>query len=273
LIQEAIMTSTAALTVCELKVDLQIQNYFKLYKKIGYSTFYPYTFRMFNPYQAVLISKKLNPPAPLTKNDELHLINLLIELKFEADFVFVNIGSRTCDFFEFRPTFDLNAQIHMPGIQTTIYRDNCSRVQLKCNRSWFVHCMMAYIGPNGSATLPVYLQIKNFMPKNSVTSDEYTNLLSDDGPTDPKYDWKLKKTACSVFIISDPKLFVKSKDGNKAAQEKNVQTKKRKLPLENTLDDVEVITIDSDSDDDEEIKKDVKLRSKCNVVLERYHGK
>jgi hypothetical protein len=195
--------SVTTMSVSELKVDLKIKKYFSCSRKFGHSIFFPFTYRMNKSYEEVVfVSNKLIPPVPTSQDEELHLMNLMFEVQFQENFVFVRISSRTVDPFEYRPTFDLNAQIHMPRVETLRYKDNCSRVQLKMHRSWFEYFIMAYITSEGTVSLPVHFQIINFLPKNSVSLEEYEALLTN--KVDEKYDWKLKEQACSVFLLRPP---------------------------------------------------------------------
>jgi hypothetical protein len=187
-------------SLCEQKVDLKIKDYFSYYRKFGHSIFFPFTFHMDKSYQeATLVSQKLKVPASWNEDEELFLINLIFEVQFQENYVLVNIGSRTVNLFELRPTFDLDAQIVMPGVETLVYKDNCSRVQLKILRGWFECCIMAYLASDGSVKLPVHFQIKNFSPKNSVSLEEYEAHLGMRSFHE-KYDWKLKRNACSVSL-------------------------------------------------------------------------
>jgi hypothetical protein len=148
------------MSVCEATVDLNIKDYSSCYRKFGHSLFFPFTFYVNKS------SGKLKLTALLAPSNQVKefVVNLMFEVVFTEKSVFVNVVSKIVNTV---PSFDLNAQIHMPGVETLIYKDNNSnRVHLKIHRGWFECCMLAYFASDGSVKLPVHFQIKNFSSNN-----------------------------------------------------------------------------------------------------------
>jgi hypothetical protein len=165
------MSVVTTMSVCEATVDLNIKDYSSCYRKFGHSLFFPFIFCVNKSSQKpILITDQMKLTALLASSNQVEefLVKLMFEVVFAEKSVFVNVVSKIVNtVHELRPSFDLNAQIHMPGVETLIYKDNSSnRVHLKIHRGWFECCMLAYFESDGSVKLPVHFQIKNFSSNN-----------------------------------------------------------------------------------------------------------